>query len=458
MAESSGPESLTVPKLEDLDEFMEQVENSLENTSESLDREDPPEYRVPARPEQMIVSGESRFLVSCYLHDPYQKTLVEKGWLQQLVDELDSYPELAGKHLTLVVRPRFNKAHLDSNGGYPGNSRDEEQNQWKNRFLLTLDWLLPDTSPMVIGYDYDLIYHPRARTFQMCSCQIRYAWKPGHDPNDLERELLELGIIKEVSLPSEPAPELAELSFCGTSERPLLTPVSKNKHTYSVAIKDVSNFPDDFVSCWGSPTYMIPEPVIVRDQEKLEAFREALYAPLVAKKQAHLRAFRLADRDTSTTRLRLVDDKEFEDARNTLKQSNFYSLLYLTGWSGSLSVWVGAKIALVRAALTFFNSDWPPCVGLFAGEMSTEAWGALHQLAQDDQIWNLDQGVFVFDGEEWILKFSGEESKEVTCFELHGCGPAEVSPVIEFALQLMKTAGLEPQVQRLVSWRPPEEL
>ena len=119
---------------EDLADLLRKIQDN----EALLAREDPPEYAQPACPDQIFANGTGQITVRSFLHHPYQARLVKEGLLEKLVEELRDYPELAGKTLLALVRPRYNQAYMD---------RPDDSSS-KNHFLLEIGWGLPTSAPL----------------------------------------------------------------------------------------------------------------------------------------------------------------------------------------------------------------------------------------------------------------------------------------------------------------------
>ena len=439
---------LELPKQADrgratLDNLMARVLGLATSVLALDDKPDPPEYQEPVGPDQLFQNGRGQIAVRVYLHDPYQQKLLEAGWLQQFVDELCGYPELSGKTLRMELRPRFNKAVLDSGTGYVVGTRDDQRNTHKNRFLLDVTWELPPDAPMDVTYHYEIQYYPGSRdyTYQILDSKVLYFWKPGADlEEDVERRLLDSGILKEVVLdPQRPDRELAKLSVEGIDDRPHLIPVRKQQHVLSVAIDNPRSFPADLKS-WQAG---IVEPVLVREREQLEAFRENLYSGLVVTRRAFLRGYRFA----TSSRLKEISKADLTSVLASLDAVEHYDFEYRHHRLGRLQIHVSLEQVVVQANLGFMNSNWPPLYGCFEGATPSGTWNALEKLAESDAIWQPDGRRTT--GETWTLNRTGPTPRNVKLWSVFS------GPLLEFCFELMRLVGLEPHVERYVHWHEP---
>ncbi len=420
-----------------LHSWVASVAKSVSSTDESPD---PPE---PVGSDISFANGSRRMALRVYQRDPYQRKLLDSDWLPRFVEELRGYPELCGKNLLVELRPRYNAAFLDSGAGYVVGSRDDERNQHKNRFLLDVTWELPPDSPMDVTYHYEILFNPESRdyAFQRLSCKSLYLWRPGfQDQADLERRLIDSGIVREVTVdPHSPDKALADHSCRGTDECPPLVPVLQRKHVLSVAIDNVATFPTD-LKMWMAD---IVEPVLVRDRERLEAFRDRLYEGLVVTRAAHFRGFKLP----SVSPLEEASEAPFTRALDLMKDMEHYHLEYRHHRLGLLRIWVSSGRIAVESVLHFMNSDWPQIRGSFQGKTPPGTWSTLQALAEDEAIWQGDRRRTT--GETWTLNRRGPKARTVKLWSTRG------GPLIEFCFELMRLAGLEPHVERFVRWREP---
>lgn len=412
-----------------------------ENFADLCERPDPPEYQLPSHPDQVFENGSTRFVVRTFLHDPYQSGLVDSGWLELLVAELYTYPELNDKSICLVVRPRFNKAVLDSDWGYAVGSRSDEENPHKNKFLLEASWVLPSGAPMQVGYSYEVLSQHNG--FQLLSCDNRYEWsRPPGETGDLEAVLLELGILREVTLETGvPDTALTRLSMMGVDELPSLVPLNQSKHVLTVAIDVIETFPDDLKSSWGWTGTRVLDPVVVRNRDSVLAFRELLYEGLVVKRRAFLEGFR------ASSRLDEVGKAEFERASEELRAGDHFSLVYFNSWAGRVEVLLGPVLGLARSTLRCKKPEYPGSDALLLGNTRRGSWEGLQAAAKDEQVWRPVPERAVIDGASWSLTRVGQDGRKVTGWVPEACA------FLEFCFQLMEEAGLELDVRRFVSWR-----
>ena len=384
----------------------------------------------PTTADLVFQYGAEQIVLRSTLREAYRLKLAETAWLERVVEQLRSYPELAGKSLLVELQAKFPAPFP-----YAGPSYYFPDGSFEQTFLLKVSWVLPSPAPMDVTYDYEINYSKKPeQAFKLVERRVNYLWRAGDDLENLEQRLLECGILKEVVIdPGQPDRKLAETSMHGTLDRPEFVLVDRLQHVLRVAIDSPRTFPTD-LAVW-QKSNLIVEPVLVRDRQRLAEFRENLYRGLKVRKSTSFRGFGLAE----SSSLKPVESDELQRFRETIQAGDSYYVEYFSAWGrGRVKVWVSRSTVAVEGGERDLH-----------GALSAEVWDALEELARDEQIWQPeveDQGAI--NGLSWTLKRTGPNPRRISL----GCPDA--CRLIDFCLELMRLVGLEVLVERRVSWRP----
>ncbi|MBN9417114.1 MAG: hypothetical protein J0I12_16845 [Candidatus Eremiobacteraeota bacterium] len=405
---------------EDLADLLRKIQDN----EALLAREDPPEYAQPACPDQIFANGTGQITVRSFLHHPYQARLVKEGLLEKLVEELRDYPELAGKTLLALVRPRYNQAYMD---------RPDDSSS-KNHFLLEIGWGLPTSAPLDVVYEYEFLYHPiyPHERFQRMASEARYTWRPDCPGEDLEQRLLDCGVLKEIVPSNPPDSRLLQLSMVGALDLPEFVPLEKQGHVLRVAIGEPASFPTD-LAAWADSRRVV-EPVLVRDRQQLQTFRDHLYRGFSARKSVELQGFQPA----ANSNLVEISENEISRFLTPIRKEDHYHLNIFDGRKWNLDFCISRSSIVISVALFGGNLHGTPEPGVF---------DQLESLARDELIWRPNPGHWGWGGETWTLRRGGQVPREVSLWSPDAC------PLVEFGLTFMRLAGLELDVRRTVRWR-----
>lgn len=266
------------------------------------------------------------------------------------------------------------------------------------------------------------------QAFELVERRVSYLWRAGDELENLEQRLLECGILKEVVVnPEQPDRKLAETSMNGTLDRPGFVLVDRLQHVLRVAIDSPRTFSADF-AVWQDSDRIV-EPVLVRDRQQLDEFRENLYRGLKVIKSTRLRGFGPAEHSS----LKPVETEEFRSFREEIRGGDFYYMEYFNP-CGGVEVWVSRSTVAISGRMS--RRD-------LGGPLSSGVWDALEELAKDEQIWQPEvEDQFCIDGLSWTLERTGPDPRRISL----GCPDA--CRLIDFCLEVM--------VERRASWRPEE--
>ena len=405
------------------EEFAELLKRIQDNEA-LLAQEDPPEYRHPAGPDQIFANGSGQITVRSFLHHPYQARLVKEGWLEKLVEELRDYPELVGKTLLVLVRPRYNQAYMDR----------ADDNSSKNQFLLEVGWGLPTSAPLDVVYQYEFLYHPTYphEHFQRMASEAKYIWSPDCPTDQLEQRLLDSGILKEIVAPNPPDTGLTQLSMVGSLDLPEFVPVEKQGHVLRVAVGDAASFPAD-LAAWAD-SHRVVEPVLIRDRQQLKAFRDNLYRGFSPQKSVALQGFQPAP----NSNLVEISDNKAAELLARIRKEEHYHLNIFDGRKWNLDFCISRSDLLMSVSLFGGSLHGAPDPGVFEN---------LERLAQDELIWRPEPAHWGWGGETWTLRRGGQFPREVSLWSPDAC------PLVEFGFDFMRLVGLELDVRRTVRWR-----